>query len=97
MLYRQLIRPMMDYASPVWRHATDSHLKRHQHVQSKCLRIIAGEPWYVSDLQLHEDMEVPYIAEHIKNLAQSFDSKIPGAENLLVRQLGRYLFYPRDE
>ena len=48
-------------------------------------------------LQLHEDLEVPYIVEHIRNLAQSFDSKIPGAENLLVRELGRYLFYPRDE
>ena len=67
-------------------------LERLQHVQSKCLRIIAGAPWYVSNLQLHEDLEVPYIAEHIRNLAQSFDSKIPGAENLLVRLLGRYLF-----
>ena len=36
-------------------------------------------------------------AEDIRNLAQSFDSKIPGAENLLVRQLGRYIFYPREE
>ena len=38
-----------------------------------------------------------YIAEHIMNLAQSFDSKISGAENLLVQQLGRYFFYPRDK
>ena len=62
MLYRQLIRPMMDYACPVWRHAADSHLQRRQHVQSNCLRIIAGAPWHVSNLQLHEDLEVPYIA-----------------------------------
>ena len=61
MQYRQLIRPMMDYACPVCRHAADSHLKRLQHVQSKCLRIIAGAPWYASNLQLHEDLEVPYI------------------------------------
>ena len=96
MLYRQLICPIMDYVCPVWRHVAVSHLKRLQHVQSKCLRIFAGAPWKVSNLQLQEDFEVPYIAEHIRNLAQSFDS-IPGAENLLVRQLGRYLFYPRDE
>ena len=37
------------------------------------------------------------IAGHIRNLAQSFDSKIPGAENLLVRQFDRYILYPRDE
>jgi hypothetical protein len=55
----------------------------------KCLCIIAGAPWYVCNSQLYEDLEVPYIAEHIRNLAQSFDPKIPGAENLL--------FYPRDE
>ena len=95
LMYRQLICPMMGYACPVCRHAADSHLKKLQHVQSKFLRIIAGAPWYVSNLQLHEDLEVPYIAEHIRNLAQSFDSKIPGSENLLVRQLSRYLFHPR--
>ena len=32
-----------------------------------------------------------------QNLAQSFGSKIPSAENLLVQQLGRYIFYPRDK
>ena len=85
MLYRQPIRPMMDYACPVWRHAADSHLRRLQHVQFKCLPIIAGAPCYVSNLQLHEDLEIPCIDEHIR--------KPSGAENLLVRQLGRYLFY----
>jgi hypothetical protein len=84
MLYHQLIRPKMDYACPVWRHAANSHMKRLQHVQSKCLRINAGALWYVSNLQLHEDLDVPYIVELIRNLAQSFNSKIPGAENLLV-------------
>ena len=27
-------------------------------------------PWYISNLQLHEDLEVPYVAEHISNLTQ---------------------------
>jgi hypothetical protein len=85
MLYVQLIHPMMDYACPVWRHAANSKLRRLQVIQSKCLHIIAGTPWYISNLQLHEDLEVPYIAEHIRNLAQSFDSKIPDAENLPVQ------------
>ena len=44
---------------------------------------------YVSDLQLHEDLEVPYIAEHISTLALSFNSKIPDAEILVVQQLDR--------
>ena len=70
---------MMDYACPVWRHAADSHLKRLQHVQSKYLGIIAGAPWHLSYIQLHEDMDVQYIAELSRNLAQNSGSKISGA------------------
>jgi hypothetical protein len=35
-------------------------------------------------LQLYEDLEVPYLAEHIGNLAQSCDSKIPDSEVLAL-------------
>ena len=31
------------------------------------------------------ELEVPYLAEYIKNLAQSFDSKIHDSEKFLVR------------
>ena len=96
-LYKQFICPMINYACPVWRHAPNSHIRRLQVLLSKCLRIIAGTPWYVRNLQLHKDLEVSYLPENIRNLAQSFDSKIPDSENLLVRQLGRYLAYLRDE
>ena len=37
--------------------------------EEKTLRIIAGAPWYVSNLQLHEDLEIPYLAEHIRNVS----------------------------
>ena len=73
------------------------HIRRLQVLQYKCLDIIMVAPWYVSNLQLHEDLDVPYIGEHMRNLAKSFDIRISGAENLLVRQLGKYLFYLRDE
>ena len=78
----------MGYACLVWRHAVNSQLRRLQVVQSKCLLIISGTSWYVNSLQLHEDLEFAYTAEHIGILTQSFDSKIPGVQSLQVRQLG---------
>ena len=86
-LYKQFIRPMMEYASPIWWHAANSHIRRLHWLRSKCLPIIAGAPWYVRNLKLYEDLEVPSLAEHTRNLAQNFDSKIPDSEKLLVRQL----------
>jgi hypothetical protein len=37
LIYKQLIRPMMDYACRPWRFAARSHVRRLQVLQSKCL------------------------------------------------------------
>jgi len=75
LLYKQLIRPMMDYACPAWRSAARSHVRRLQVLQSKCLRLATGASWYVSNRQILEDLGVPLFAEHIRALTASFDSK----------------------
>ena len=51
--------------------------------------------WYVSNRQIHEDLGVPLFADHIRALTASFDSKLADVGNSLVRQLGRYLRWPR--
>ena len=91
LLYKQLIRPMMDYACPAWRSAARTNVRRLQVLQFKCLRLATGAPWYVSNRQIHEDLGVPLFADHIRALTASFDSKLADVENPLVRQLGRYL------
>jgi hypothetical protein len=91
LLYKQLVRPMMDYACPAWRSAARCHVRRLQVLQSKCLRLATGDPWYVSNRQIHEDLGVPLVAGHIRALTESSDSKLADVGNPLVRQLGRYL------
>jgi hypothetical protein len=56
LLYKQVIRPMMDYTCPAWRSAVRTHVRRLQVLQSKCLRLAIGSPWYVSKRQIHEDI-----------------------------------------
>jgi hypothetical protein len=73
-LYKQLVRPMMDYACPSWRSAARSHVRRLEVLQSKCLRLAIGAPWYVSSRQIHEDLGVPLFADHVRALTASFDS-----------------------
>ena len=85
----------MDYACPAWRSAARTHVRRLQVLQSKCLRLATGAPWYVSNRQIHEDLCVSLFADHIRVLTASFDSKLADVGNPLVRQLGRYLRWPR--
>ena len=90
LLYKQLIRPMMDYACPAWMSSGSTHIRRLQVLQSKCLRLATGAPWYISNRQIHEDLGVPLFADHIRVLTASFDSKLADVGNPLVQQLGRY-------
>jgi len=81
LLYKQLIRPLMDYACLAWRSDARSHVRRLQVLQSKCLRLTTGVPWYVSNRQIHEDLGVPLLADHIRALTESFDSKLADVGN----------------
>jgi hypothetical protein len=71
LLYKQLIRPMMDYACPIRRYAACTYVKQLQVLQSKCLRIATGAPWYISDRHIHEDLGVPFFEEHTRALTES--------------------------
>ena len=83
LLYKQLIRPMMDYASP--------------RVEVRCphpcpeaisVTIQVSTPCYwcpiVYNRQMHEDVGVPLFASHIRALTASFDSKSADVGNPLV-------------
>jgi hypothetical protein len=91
LLYKLLIRPMMHYACPVWRLATRTLIRRLQILKSKCLRLVTGAPWYLSNRQIHEDLGVTLFADRISGLTTSFDSRLADVVNPLFRQLGRYL------
>ena len=95
LLYKHLIRPMTDYACPAWRFAARTHVRRLQVLQSKCLPLATDTPWYVSSRQIHEDLSVPLFADHIRTLTANCDSKLADMGNPPVRQLSRYLRWPR--
>jgi len=50
-------------------------------LQSKCLRLATGAPWYVSTRQIHEDLGGPLFADHFRALTASFDSKLADVVN----------------
>jgi len=60
----------MDCACIVWRSAARSHVRKLLVLQSKCLRLVTGAPWYVSNRQIHEDLGVHLFADHIRSLPE---------------------------
>jgi hypothetical protein len=95
LLYMQHIHSETDYACPAWSSAAHTHVQRLKVLQYKCLRLVTGTSWKLSNRQIHEDVGFPLIANHIRALTVSFDSKLADVGNPLVWQLSRYLRRPR--
>jgi hypothetical protein len=83
LLYKQFIRLVMDYVCHEWRCAARSHVRGLQLLESKCLLLATGAPWYEYNRQIHEDVGVTLFADHIRALTASFDSKLADVENSL--------------
>jgi hypothetical protein len=55
-------------------------------MQTKCLRIASISPWYVGKRRIHKDLRIPFFADDIRALIESFRSKLTDAGNQLARQ-----------
>jgi hypothetical protein len=58
-----------------------------QRSQSNILRMIANAPWYVPNITLHEDLNVPLVKEIIEQRSTRNHNKFEGHVNLLIQPL----------
>jgi predicted metal-dependent hydrolase len=78
-LYQQLIRPMMNYACLMWRSAANSHVRMLQVLQSKCLHTASNSPWFVGNIQIHDDMKIQFLYYCVREETETLDSNAADA------------------
>lgn len=75
LLYKQLNYPL-EYACPIRTSAAHTHINKVRVLRSKCFRIEADAHCYVGKKQIHEALEIPFFADKIIALYESFDSQL---------------------
>jgi hypothetical protein len=72
LLYKQITRrPIKDYASPIWKSAARSHVRKLQVLQSKRFHTRTNSHWYFGNRQIHENLGIPFFAHHIRALSST--------------------------
>ncbi|GFW25890.1 RNA-directed DNA polymerase from mobile element jockey [Trichonephila clavipes] len=84
-LYKQVLRPIITYASPVWGAAAATHMKKIQVIQNKILRLITNAPWYFRNDNIHYDLHMEPISSYITTLARNVFRSIENHNNPIVR------------
>ncbi|CAH2037194.1 unnamed protein product, partial [Iphiclides podalirius] len=84
-LYKAVVRPIMTYASPVFAHIAPKQIHRLQVIQNRFLRRATGAPWFMRNIDLHIDLELPTIAQLLKSASRRyFDSAAAHPNSLIV-------------
>lgn len=87
LIYKQIIKPTWTYGIQLWGCATKTNVNRIQVFQNKILRAITDAPWYVRNVDLHRDLEMPTVVEEIRNFARKHDGRLHAHVNIEALQL----------
>ena len=89
-LYTAYIRSILMYACPVFANCAQSHIKKLQIFQNKCLRMVLNAPYATKISTLHEDSELLYIHEFIKKITDRLYNKSKYSASQLIQDLDDY-------
>jgi len=65
LIYKPILNPIWTYGIPLWGTASNSNIEILQRFQNKVLRSIVNAPWYVSNIILHTDLQIPTLKAEI--------------------------------
>lgn len=89
--YKQLIRPLLSYAYPIWFDISSSQMERIRLHERKCLRACTnyrrpiGDFRHVNNSILYRKADVPRIDSFLLKSALKFYEKVPNIQNDLIK------------
>jgi len=87
LIYKLLLRPIWTCGIQIWGPLKISNTNRIQRFQSKILRIISNEPYYVSNKSLHSDLKISTATDLAKLHYKRFNNRLNHHPNPLISQL----------
>lgn len=76
LLYKTIIKPIWTYGLQLWGTSKKSNITLIQRQQSKILRSIINAEWYITNADIHRDLEIPTINEEITTISRRHHMKI---------------------
>jgi hypothetical protein len=70
----------------LWGRTKPSNTKIIQRFQPEVLRLITSALWYVTNLTLHNDLQIPFVIEEIRRLSTLYYHSVLGHNNRLVAE-----------
>lgn len=87
LIYKSILRPSWMYGVQLWGSASDSNVNILQRLQNVILRSITGVPWFVTNAEIHENLQISTVKEEIRNSNETYKKRLANHPNDLAVQL----------
>ena len=95
LLYNAAIKPIWTYGAQLWGTASTSNIELLQRAQSKILRNITSAPWYVKNLNIHQDLRIPFVKAELASIKAKYENKLRQHPNPLANNLSNVVHSSR--
>jgi hypothetical protein len=82
-----ILKPIWTYSIQLWGSASNSNIEILERIQSKALRMIADAPWYVLNVILRQDLQIPSVKQEIQRFSIQYSSRLQTHSNSLAVHL----------
>ncbi|GAB0088404.1 hypothetical protein DMENIID0001_028090 [Sergentomyia squamirostris] len=87
LIYKSIIKPVWTYGIQMWGIAAKSNLDIFQRFQNRVLRQVLNAPWYVTNEQIHRDLNMSTIREEILAASERYRGRLISHPNSLANHL----------
>lgn len=87
LLVKNVIRPIMTFAAPIWADASRSNIITLQRIQSRAIKTALGLPRRTSTAQIHNDTSIPLIEQFIADCRTKFQSSCESSDRPFLRKI----------
>jgi hypothetical protein len=81
LLYKVILKPIWTYGIQLWRSDSTSNIEILERFQSKALCMIADAPWYVPNVILRQDLQIPSVKEEIRRFSTQYSSRLQTSQH----------------
>lgn len=93
LIYKAVLKPVWMYGIQLWGSASNSNLSIIQRMQNSILRTISGVPWFVTNDEIHKNLEMNTVKEEIRLASKHYQQRLASHPNELAVQLGSVRAY----
>jgi hypothetical protein len=86
-MYKTILKPIWTYEIQLWGTASTSNIEILERFQSKALRMIVDAPWYVPNMVIRRDLQVPTVKEEIRRYSSQYSARLSTHPNDLIVNL----------